>query len=141
MSDSSSSGTPISTPPPESPATMAEEPQPSTIHEGAADPHAPTGTAEDRKAAAALSSLDTQDDDATGKKETDSKALGEAMKNLRVQDAGAAEKKKTVKVEPADIALLVSELELSKAKATELLRAHDGSAVQAMTSFITPAFA
>jgi hypothetical protein len=29
-------------------------------------------------------------------------------------------------------------LELSKAKATELLKAHDGDAVKAMTAFVTP---
>jgi hypothetical protein len=55
------------------------EPQPSDIHEGAADPHAPTSSAEDRKAAAALSSLDTQEDSAE-KKEVDGKALNKACR-------------------------------------------------------------
>lgn len=86
---------------------MAEEPQPSAIQEGASDPPAPTGTAEDRKAAAALSSLDAHDDDAASKKNVDTKALGEAMKSLSVQDTGAAEKKKTVKIEAKDVSLLV----------------------------------
>lgn len=85
---------------------MAEEPQPSTVQEGASDPPAPTGTAEDRKAAAALSSLDAQDDESGAKKEVDSKALGEAMKNLSVKGKGADEKK-AVKIDPADISLLV----------------------------------
>lgn len=88
---------------------MAEEPQPSTIQEGASDPPAPTGSAEDRKAAAALSTLDAQDDDSSSKKNVDSKALGEAMKNLSVDDKGKAgeEKRKVVKVDAQDVSLLV----------------------------------
>jgi outer membrane receptor for ferrienterochelin and colicin len=131
------------------------EPQPAEVHEGAADPHAPTSTAEDRKAAAALSTLDTQEDTAE-KKEIDSKALDKAMKGLNVND-NKGEEKKTVKVEAADVNLLVSgrpcsntnpvivevdkkqvsELEVSKQKATELLRANDGDAAKAMIAFVT----
>nr|5NNP_C Chain C, Structure of Naa15/Naa10 bound to HypK-THB [Thermochaetoides thermophila DSM 1495]5NNP_G Chain G, Structure of Naa15/Naa10 bound to HypK-THB [Thermochaetoides thermophila DSM 1495] len=44
------------------------------------------------------------------------------------------------KVDPADVNLLVEELELSKAKATELLKAHDGDAIKAMKAYIQPAF-
>jgi len=101
---SSSSITPIPSPRPSSP-TMAE-PQPSELHEGAADAHAPTATAEDRKAAAALSTLDTQDD-AGAKKDVDTKALDKAMEGLNVQDS-KREEKKVVKVEVADVNLLVS---------------------------------
>lgn len=88
---------------------MASEPQPEEIQEGASDPHAPTGTAEDRKAAAALSSLDARDDESGEKKDVDSKALGEAMKNLTVTEGKgkAEEKKKIVKVEAQDVTLLV----------------------------------
>lgn len=87
---------------------MAEEPQPSNIHEGASEPQAPAGSAEDRKAAAALSSLDAQDDDSSAKKDVDSKALGEAMKNLSVKDKGAGQTKKmAVKIDPADVSFLV----------------------------------
>jgi hypothetical protein len=91
------------------------EPQPDSVQEGAADPHAPTSTAEDRKAAAALSALDAADDD-SNKKEVDSKALGEAMKNLAVADNKskapakkevAVGKKKVVKVDAKDVELLV----------------------------------
>lgn len=82
------------------------EPQPAEVREGAADPHAPTGTAEDRKAAAALSTLDTQDE-AGAKKEVDANALNNAMKNLDVK-AKKGEEKKTVKVEAADVKLLVT---------------------------------
>lgn len=89
---------------------MAEEPQPSDIQEGAADPAAPVGTAEDRKAAAALSSLDAVEDDSAGKKNVDTKALGEAMKNLSVAKESGEKKKKAVKIEASDVALLVSGL-------------------------------
>lgn len=80
------------------------EPQPSSITEGAADPHAPTSTAEDRKAAAALDSLDAQEDSGE-KKGVDNKALDKAMKGLSVKAKG--DEKKSVKVEAADVALLV----------------------------------
>jgi hypothetical protein len=88
-------------------AIAMAEPQPAEVHEGAADPHAPTSTAEDRKAAAALSTLDTQDE-AGEKKEVDTKALDKAMKGLNVKDT-KGEEKKTVKVEVADVNLLVGE--------------------------------
>ncbi|CAO2657551.1 Nn.00g036770.m01.CDS01 [Neocucurbitaria sp. VM-36] len=111
------------------------EPQPSTMNEGAADPHAPTSTAEDRKATAALESLDAQEDGGE-KKGVDSKALDKAMKGLSVKDK-KGEEKKSVKVEAGDVALLVSELEVPKQQATELLRANEGSAVKAMTAYIS----
>ncbi|KAI4620524.1 uncharacterized protein J4E87_007212 [Alternaria ethzedia] len=115
------------------------EPQPSTVQEGAAEPHAPTGTADDRKAAAALSTLDAPQEGENGpKKEVDGKALDKAMKGLNVKDKKEGEKK-NVKIEAADVNLLVSELELTKPKAMELLRAHDGNAVKAMTAFVMTA--
>lgn len=86
------------------------EPQPPALQEGAADPHAPTATADDRAAAAALSSLDAQDESSADKKEVDGTALDEAMKNLNVKDP-KAEAKKNVKVEPAQVNLLVSQAE------------------------------
>jgi hypothetical protein len=82
------------------------EPQPADVHEGAADPHAPSSTADDRKAAAALSTLDVQDD-ATTKKEVDNKALDKAMKRLDVKETKGDEKK-SVKVEAVDVNVLVS---------------------------------
>ncbi|KAL5118405.1 hypothetical protein ACEQ8H_003755 [Pleosporales sp. CAS-2024a] len=107
------------------------EPQPAEVQEGAA----PTGTAEDRKAAAALSTLDVQEE-LGSKKEVDSSALNKAMQGLDVQ-AKKSEEKKAVKVEVSDVNLLVTELEISKQKATDLLRAHDGNALKAMTAFVT----
>lgn len=81
------------------------EPQPPAVQEGAAEPHAPTATADDRKAAAALSTLDAQEDNGV-QKDVDNKALDKAVKRLSVKDTKADEKK-NVKVEPADVNLLV----------------------------------
>ncbi|KAI9706492.1 MAG: hypothetical protein M1836_003498 [Candelina mexicana] len=138
--------------PPLKPEPPMAEPQPPSTHEGAdlEDPEPPSipKSAEDRKAAAALSSLDARNDDdstSTNKQQVDQEALGKAMKNLEI--AGSAKKgtgktvkkeeKKTVKVDQADVALLVDELDLTKAKATNLLQAHDGDAVRAMKAFVT----
>lgn len=66
------------------------EPQPPTIQEGAAAPTAPTPNAQDASSA----------------KEVNGKALDKAMKSLIISDAKADEKK-NVKVEPADVSLLV----------------------------------
>ena len=106
------------------------EPQPSNVHEGM-DPEdathpAPTN-AEDRKAAAALSSLDTrgEDDDAGKKlKKEDQDALGKAISRLEAgtgkgpegsqvkkdQEKKEEEVKKKVKVDQKDVTLLVSHL-------------------------------
>ena len=107
------------------------EPQPSNIREGADidDEPAPAApaSAEDRKAAAALSSLDARGDEDGGKKsEADQKALGEAMSRLEILGGGAKpagpaaaeEKKKNggeverkrIKVDQADVGLLVRRL-------------------------------
>ncbi|KAF4307476.1 hypothetical protein SLS57_008871 [Botryosphaeria dothidea] len=117
---------------------MAEEPQPAGVHEGAEQPPAPA-SAEDRKAQAAMSTLDAaqREDDGAPKKNVDTEALGKAMKNLDVKDQNKKQEvKKVVKVDPADVTLLVEQLELSKPKATELLKAHDGDTVKAMTEFV-----
>ena len=100
---------------------MAEEPQPSNVQEGADPPDVIPASKEDRKAAQALSSLDVKGDEDAGakpKKEVDMKALGEAMKNLELvqgpkKPSGAETvkkeeaPKKLVKVDPADVTLLV----------------------------------
>ena len=97
------------------------EPQPAAVHEGVDDDHpAVPASAEDRKAAAALSSLENRGDEdgAVAKKsDVDQKALGEAMSRLEVagkektieeKNGVDAMKKKTVKVDQGDVALLVS---------------------------------
>jgi hypothetical protein len=99
---------------------MASEP-PSKSGANEAEETAPLPTsAEDRKAAAALSKLDARgDDDAadSASKEVDADALGKAMKNLSVGggdgEKGKAEAKEQankvkVKVAAADVTLLVS---------------------------------
>ncbi|KAL8857939.1 MAG: hypothetical protein Q9178_005558 [Gyalolechia marmorata] len=148
---------------------MASEPQPPTIHEGV-DPTdeppatAPPASAEDRKAAAALSSLDNQNDDSaaqtTNAKNIDQEALAKAISRLelssgtKVEPSGQSENMKLfqekrrqrreekerlakVKVDAADVGLLIQELELSRTKATDLLKANDGDAVKAMRAFVT----
>ncbi|KAH7400287.1 hypothetical protein BKA64DRAFT_671530 [Cadophora sp. MPI-SDFR-AT-0126] len=132
---------------------MAEA-QPPTIVEGATtgdvDDEIPAvaKSAEDRKAAAALSSLDTPRDDESAGKDVDQEAVRKAMERLGGAGAtnGIAAKKdeqkvvkKTVKVVPADVTLLIDELELSKPKATDLLKLHDGNAEAALRAYITPA--
>ncbi|KAL2013338.1 hypothetical protein VTN00DRAFT_863 [Thermoascus crustaceus] len=132
----------------------------------AGEEHVPKN-AEDRKAAAALSSLNSNEisapaDDGsagtTGKAPSaaDQETLGKAMSRLEIAAAGgkaadagrkAAEaqqrkeaevgKKKAVKVAAEDVALLVEELDLNKNKATELLKAHDGDAIKAIKAFIS----
>ncbi|KAI8288229.1 hypothetical protein K4K60_011421 [Colletotrichum sp. SAR11_57] len=83
-------------------------------------------SAEDRKAASALASLDARGDDASEDK-VDAEAAQKAIKGLG--GATAAKKEvKNVKVDAADVTLLVDEMELPKAKATELLKANDGDA-------------
>ncbi|PMD17132.1 hypothetical protein NA56DRAFT_648872 [Hyaloscypha hepaticicola] len=133
---------------------MAEQ-QPPTIVEGATtgdvDDEIPVAakSAEDRKAAAALSSLDApREDESAGTKDVDQEAVRKAMERLggSASTNGAAAKKdtetkavkKSVKVDPADVTLLVEELELSKIKATDLLKAHDGDAGKALRAYIAP---
>lgn len=103
------------------------EPQPSNVTEGADAPDVLPASNEDRKAAAALSSLDAKPNDEAQqpKKEVDLKALGEAMKNLEIASGAgatsqksipaggqrkesASEPKKLVKVDAGDVNLLVS---------------------------------
>ncbi|KAH8122682.1 hypothetical protein FP744_10002367 [Trichoderma asperellum] len=106
--------------------------------------------AEDRKAASALAALDTPSD-AAGTPSNDNvntEAVSKAMLKLGAGDdkakkpasaaasssaaaaaAAPAAVKKNVKVDAADVALVVDELEVAKVKATELLKAHDGDAV------------
>ena len=101
------------------------EPQPAAVHEGIENEEAPLPTnPEDRKAAAALSSLDVRGDEENASKSVhiDQEALGKAISRLEVSsgkgkagDEGKAKakeveekKKKAVKVDQADVALLVS---------------------------------
>lgn len=137
---------------------MAEDKQPPAIVEGATggdveEEVQPTAkSAEDRKAAAALSSLDSNREDESSAK-VDQDAVKNAFNSLSTAGSKQAEVKK-VKVDAADVALLVGgpspvdgdslltdtkqveELELTKAKATELLKSHDGDAVKAINAYV-----
>ncbi|EAW10340.1 huntingtin-interacting protein K [Aspergillus clavatus NRRL 1] len=128
---------------------------PSVSHDPDAAEQLPPANAEDRKAAAALSALHTNDISAEPGKpfaSGDQEALGKAMSRLEIaagkeaavsraadpkKDAGVV-KKKAVKVSAENVNLLVQELDLSKAKATELLKAHDGDLREAIRGFIAP---
>ncbi|RDW81319.1 huntingtin-interacting protein K [Aspergillus mulundensis] len=146
------------------------DPIPSATTSSDPPPPSSSAAAEDRKAAAALSSLNTTEIASTtppGSKlpsSADQEALGKAMGRLEMAAGGgkgkgattaakgggasvgkAAEGKKkavaAVKVSAEDVGLLVSELDLSKIKATELLKANEGDAKKALRAFIRPASA
>ncbi|KUJ09654.1 uncharacterized protein LY89DRAFT_690106 [Mollisia scopiformis] len=129
------------------------DPQPPNVVEGATtgdiDEEVPIAakSAEDRKAAAALSTLDNRDDESSGK-DVDQEAVRKAMERLGGAGAtnGVVTKKdeqkvvkKAIKVDPADVTLLVEELELTKIKATDLLKAHEGDVEKALRAYIAPA--
>ncbi|KAH8169070.1 hypothetical protein LIA77_11196 [Sarocladium implicatum] len=122
---------------------MAEK-QPPNVVEGAAgdidDERPAAKSAEDRKAASALASLDSTDDASGASKNVDQEAAGQAMKNLGTGGSAAAAApvvpKKIVKVDAADVTLLAQELELPKPKVTEMLKASDGDAVAAMRAYL-----
>ena len=99
------------------------EPQPAAVHEGMDTEDGLPTNKEDRKAAAALSSLDARGDEEAASKAThiDQEALGKAISRLEISsgkgkggDEGKGkakeveEKKKAIKVDQADVALLVS---------------------------------
>lgn len=134
---------------------MADK-QPPTVREGATTgdieedvPATAAKSAEDRKAAAALSSLDSTADDAASSRNIDQDAVHKAIQHLDAlsgADIAAATASalgvslsvpKHVKIDAADVDLLVDQLDLPKAKATDLLRAHDGDAIEALTAFVT----
>ncbi|KZZ90786.1 hypothetical protein AAL_07012 [Moelleriella libera RCEF 2490] len=123
---------------------MTEE-QPPHVHKGATvgdgDDDSPTVTkyAEDRKAASALASLDVADHDEASSREVDSEAVNKAMKSLgdsKSSTFAKANPTKNVKVDDKDVNLLIEELDLTKLRATELLKAHDGDVVRAMRAWV-----
>lgn len=108
----------------------------------------PSASAEDRKAASALANLNAVTEGGGGggsRHIIDQEAASKAMHSLGPASAGAATAgasrapavpKKSVKVDPVDVALLVEQLELSKPKATDLLKSHDGNAVAALRAYV-----
>lgn len=141
------------------------EPIPSVANEGADDSKAVPANAEDRRAAAALNALDSNaiDSDAAqqGAKQIDQDALGKAMNRLEIaagttkndttaekkatrgeekkrREEEEAKRKKAVKVKAEDVTFLVEELDLTKPKATDLLKTYEGDPAKAIKAFITP---
>ncbi|OAA44610.1 hypothetical protein BBO_04093 [Beauveria brongniartii RCEF 3172] len=110
-----------------------------------ADEQPPTvpSSAEDRKAASALANLDSHDDaTTTTSSSVDLAAINKATKGSSGSGSGSSNSAaayKNVKVDAADVALLVEELELPKPKATELLKRHEGDAVKAMRAYVAAA--
>ncbi|CZT16603.1 uncharacterized protein RCC_02437 [Ramularia collo-cygni] len=126
------------------------EPQPNNVTEGADPPDVVPASEEDRKAAQAMSSLDATGADEAPKKEVDQEALSKALKDFELSQApkkttsGNAVKKeaapkKIIKLDPAEVASLAEQLDLSKARATELLRAHEGDTLKAMVQWVSSA--
>ncbi|OBT98504.1 hypothetical protein VE01_03657 [Pseudogymnoascus verrucosus] len=127
------------------PPTLTPGPTPS----GDISEELPPASAEDRKAAAALSSLDTpRDDDSNTKQDVDVEAVRKAMDRLgggggaggeggKVGGKKEEEVKKVVKVEAGDVKVVIEELELSKPKATELLKANEGDLVKALRAYVS----
>ncbi|RKF63461.1 hypothetical protein OnM2_025072 [Erysiphe neolycopersici] len=119
-------------------------------------------SAEDRKTAAALSSIDdTSHDDCEGilgngnssRENYDQEAVKKAMERLDNNSTtagnttsisqkkeysinGALPTSKNIKVDPADVTFIVEELELSKAKATSLLKSFDGDVQKTLRSYV-----
>ncbi|KAL7906146.1 hypothetical protein GGI35DRAFT_458878 [Trichoderma velutinum] len=105
--------------------------------EDASDPPPPPQSAEDRKAASALAALDTPTDSSSAAAPTnvDQEAVSKAMRALNTAPGASTAAKKNVKVDAADVTLVVDQLDVTKAKATELLKAHDGDAVAVMRAW------
>jgi NACalpha-BTF3-like transcription factor len=137
---------------------MAEEPQPSNVQEGADPPDALPANAEDRKAAKAMSSLESArsadvEAPAAPKKEVDVKALTDAMKMLEAGSGAVGRRKKSadeskkrkeeevkkIKVDAADVSLVMEQCDMGKVKATELLRTHDADVGTALRAWVTAA--
>ncbi|KAL9102224.1 MAG: hypothetical protein Q9163_002606 [Psora crenata] len=146
-------------------APKMAEPQPANVAEGMDESTPLRASAEDRKAAAAMNALESRaaDNDDEGQKPTkqiDTEALGKAISRLELADkAGKAaagggtaleeirrekkeeeqkerERRAKIKVDQAEVGILVEELDLPKGKAMELLRAHEGDFGQAVRAFV-----
>ncbi|KAG9621082.1 hypothetical protein KCU86_g12654, partial [Aureobasidium melanogenum] len=109
------------------------EPQPSKIQEGDQAPAAIPGS--NKSETAALNSLDNQSTELKSTNTASAAALGKAMKNLNIANEDKPESK-NVKVDIADVVLLAENLDVSRARATELLKANDADPVKAMRAWV-----
>lgn len=134
-----------------------------------ADQQPPPKGGDSAAAAAALSSLDARSTAAAEEAEestrphasaADKKALGEAMSRLEIAvadasasaegkdvgvgmgggDGGKDEAAAKIRIEPVDVALLVQELEVSKLRAGEMLRAGKGDVVAVLRDWVRGAY-
>ena len=138
------------------------EPQPSSVTEGMDDPAPPPASAEDRKAAAAMNALESSrtadnEDNQKPTQKIDANAISDAISRLElatksgksaVEDPNEERRKKReeeqkererrakIKVDQADVNILVQECDLSKTKAKELLQAHEGDFEKALRAFV-----
>ncbi|CAD0087930.1 unnamed protein product [Aureobasidium vineae] len=109
------------------------EPQPTQIQEGDQAPSAIPGS--NRSETAALNSLDNQSADSKSTNTASTAALGKAMKDLDIASEEKSEAK-NVKVEMADVVLLAENLDVSRARATELLKANEADPIKAMRAWV-----
>ncbi|KAI4736571.1 hypothetical protein E4T50_12920 [Aureobasidium sp. EXF-12298] len=109
------------------------EPQPPQIQEGDQAPSAIPGS--NKSETAALNSLDHKSADLSSSNTASTAALGKAMKNLNISGDTNSETK-NVKVDMADVVLLAENLDVSRARATELLKANDADPVKAMRAWV-----
>ena len=138
------------------------EPQPSAISEGMEEGAPPAASAEQRQTQKALDALEssrTVDNEENQKptKQVDANAISEAISRLEIatkagkstaedpneerrkrkeEEQREKERRAKIKVDQADVALLVDQCDLTKAKATELLRAHEGDFEKSLRAFL-----
>ena len=138
------------------------EPQPASVTEGMDEAAPPLASAEDRKTRAAMSALESSrtvenEDSQKPNKKVDASAISDALSRLEVaNEAGKSsaedpneerrkkrederkerERRAKIKVNQADVTTLAEECDLTKVKATELLRAHEGDFEQALRAFL-----
>ncbi|KAK2761315.1 hypothetical protein FQN54_001837 [Arachnomyces sp. PD_36] len=76
---------------------------------------------------------------AGGKKTTPKKKEQQEKEEAAAAAAAAeAKRKRAIKVSAEDVALLVDELDLTKPKATDFLKSHDGDPVKAIRAYLAP---
>ncbi|KOS23413.1 hypothetical protein ESCO_006667 [Escovopsis weberi] len=102
-------------------------------------PAAAAKSVEDRKAASALANLDASADDSAAAPSAAASAAAAAAAAAGSSSSASKQAKpapkKNIKLDPEDVALVVDQLELSKPRAIELLKQHDGSAVAVLRMF------
>ncbi|KAL7268972.1 hypothetical protein RUND412_008383 [Rhizina undulata] len=93
--------------------------------------------AEDAKRVKAMEAVESNDSDAGGVTQVSAEALGKAMQDLSVSKPSAGPKATSVaKVNAADVTLIVEEMEISKVKATDVLRSCGGDVSKALRTLL-----